>query len=92
MRWPSAAVLGVVVSAGAFALNAVPAEACSRWHGCERPRVEQPRYRYYKVPDAGVRYYRANPCGYGDCACIRAYAVRTKAQVWWDRYQACSGN
>jgi hypothetical protein len=38
-----------------------------------------------------VRYYRSNPCGYGDCACIHGYALATGAQVWWDRYQACTG-
>jgi hypothetical protein len=37
-----------------------------------------------------IRQYR-NLCTYGDCLCIRRYALATGSPVWWDRYQACTG-
>ena len=44
--------------------------------------------RGYRSP---MRYYR-NRCAYGDCVCIRQIALATASQVWWDRYQACTGS
>ena len=38
-----------------------------------------------------IHYYK-NLCTYGDCLCIRRYALATASQVWWDRYQACTGS
>jgi hypothetical protein len=92
MTKPSlAALVAAVACAGALAALADPASACSRARGCQRGWVVQPRLyarRYYRPH---IRYYRANVCGYGDCGCIRSYALATGAQVWWDRYQACTG-
>jgi hypothetical protein len=55
------------------------------------------RHNYPAWPPT-IRLYRSNPgtnyynvCGYGDCACLRARAVASGSQVWWDRYQACAG-
>jgi hypothetical protein len=45
--------------------------------------------RFYSSPRHPVRYYRA--CGYGDCPCLRSIALATRSQVWWDRYDACTG-
>jgi hypothetical protein len=84
----AAIVVGCVVAA-----QSAPADACGRWHACARERAPVQHYRYYRDRsyDSGVRYYRSNPCTYGDCACIRRYALSTGSQVWWDRYQACTG-
>jgi len=56
------------------------------------------RHRNYPAWPPTIRLYRSNPgtnyynvCGYGDCACLRARAVASGSQVWWDRYQACAG-
>jgi hypothetical protein len=98
-----AAIAAAIASTAALTIGADPAGAWGRDRCCSRgwhreyqgwdPQVEFNR-RYWsgvRRYRSGVRGYRANPCGYGDCACIRGYAVATGAQVWWDRYQACTG-
>ena len=51
------------------------------------------RRHYYSTRPAssGYRYYKT-ACVYGDCLCLRGIALATQARVWWDRYQACTGN
>jgi len=97
-----ATVIAALASATALTISADPASAwgdrcCTGgWHreyqGWDPQAEFNRRYwagvRRYR---SGVRGYRANPCSYGDCTCIRSYAVATGAQVWWDRYQACTG-
>lgn len=66
----------------------------------ERPSSRISVGRIVRVPysryDRGVRYYNSprayrSACSYGDCGCLRAMALRTGDQHWWDKYQACSG-
>jgi hypothetical protein len=82
-------------------LMSAPAEArgASIWDG--RPSARMSVGRIVRGPysgyDRGVRYYNSprayrSACGYGDCGCLRAIAERTGSQIWWDKYQACSGN
>jgi hypothetical protein len=54
-----------------------------------RSGIASPRLYAKKVNPGAIRYY--NVCGYGDCACLRARALATGSQVWWDRFQACTG-
>lgn len=93
MQTQSMAALAAIACMAALAGQASPANACARSYECARQRapVRQPRYYRDESYRGSVRLYRANPCAYGDCACIRSYAVATGAQVWWDRYQACTG-
>jgi hypothetical protein len=51
------------------------------------------RRHYYssRPASSGYRYYKT-ACVYGDCLCLRSIALATQARVWWDRYQACTGN
>lgn len=93
-------VLGAAMIAAALVpVSISPAMAGGWWH---RDGYAAPRYhkRYYRSApryyDGGVRYYNTPrayraACGYGDCACLRAIAVRTGNPVWWDKYQACTG-
>jgi len=88
------AVAAIVASmAGYFA----PAMADGYyWHHRERASKARPYARqfYRSSPrnynSGAIRYYNT-ACPYGDCECLRGVAVRTGSQVWWDRYQACSG-
>jgi hypothetical protein len=89
------------LSAGLIApLLVAPAQArgASIWD--ERPSSRISVGRIVRAPysryDRGLRYYNSprayrNVCGYGDCQCLRAMAVRTGNPTWWDKYQACSG-
>lgn len=82
-------------------LITAPAEAArgaSIWD--ERPSSRISVGRIVRAPysgyDRGVRYYNSprayrSACSYGDCGCLRAMALRTGNQHWWDKYQACSG-
>ena len=49
--------------------------------------------RFYAKPSHSgrIRYYNSQQCQYGDCPCIRRRAIATGSQVWWDRYDACTG-
>lgn len=85
-----AAVVAALACTASFTIWTTPADARSGPYCCYRPWLKDPgvrRYRFYRSP---TRQYRS-PCGYGDCACLRGYALRTKSQVWWDRYNACTG-
>lgn len=85
---------------GSAATSPAVAGGWHRWDGYSAPR----HYRSYRIapryyrPYAGkLRYYNSpsayrSACSYGDCACLRGMALRTGNQVWWDKYQACSGN
>ena len=89
--------LAIAATVTALAPVAVaPAEA-GGWH---RGRSYAPQYRSYRIAPrqyrGGLRYYNTPnayraACGYGDCGCLRAMAVRTGNPVWWDKYQACTG-
>lgn len=92
-----AAVCGSLIAP----LMTAPAEArgASIWD--ERPSARISVGRIIRAPssryDRGVRYYNSprayhSACAYGDCACLHAIAERTGNPVWWDKYQACSGN
>jgi hypothetical protein len=88
-----AAIVAAMVSTATLTVGTDPASAWGRSYCCERGWAPAPRvrpYRPYRLYRGPARYYR-NPCGYGDCACIRGYAIATGAEVWWDRYQACTG-
>jgi hypothetical protein len=69
------------------------------WDGYSAPRYHS-RRAYRNAPrayDGNLRYYNSprayrSACSYGDCGCLRAVAERTGNPVWWDKYQACSGN
>jgi len=92
MTKPSLAVLiATLTCVGALAAVANPASAGPRTHTYHRGWMTHPRLHVNRSYRRRLRYYRANACGYGDCACIRSYALATGSQVWWDRYQACSG-
>lgn len=85
-----AAIVAALACTGNFMLGSTAAYARDGYYCCYRPWVRDPgyrRYKFYRSPPRGFR----SPCTYGDCACIRGYAVRTGAQGWWDRYQACTG-
>jgi hypothetical protein len=86
-----AAIVAAMVLTATLSIGADPASAWGRSYCCERAWAPAPRVKPYRPYRSGVRYYRSNPCGYGDCACIHGYALATGAQVWWDRYQACTG-
>jgi hypothetical protein len=80
---PSLAVAALAIIS-AFAATVAPAMADGRWH---RGGIASPRL--YAKRAGGIRYY--NACPYGDCACLRSRALASGSQVWWDRYQACTG-
>jgi hypothetical protein len=69
----------VVVALGYDATNPAHADGVRRYSSSQRASSQS--YRYYRTA-----------CAYGDCACLRGIALATRAQVWWDRYQACTGN
>jgi len=83
----SSAIVAIAASAAAIAMAAGSASA-RPWthHGA---RVNQPRLYANRVYPDRIRYYSV--CGYGDCACLRRRALATGSQVWWDRYDACTG-
>lgn len=100
-----AAVAAGLLGLPALSLTAATADAGFRSR-CHYDSCRAPARRYYAparsysnaVPQLYTRRdYRAAPrgyraaCGYGDCVCLRNLAVSTGSQVWWDRYQACSG-
>jgi hypothetical protein len=83
--------VAAIVATVAFvaALAAATGSASARpWtrHGV---RVNQPRLYANRVYPGRIRYYSV--CGYGDCLCLRKRALATGSQVWWDRYDACTG-
>lgn len=92
-----AACAGALASAAA-----TPAQAGGwrNWDGDAAPRYHSRRsYRITPRYDGNLRYYNSpstrayrSVCAYGDCGCLRAVAERTGNPVWWDKYQACSGN
>ncbi|MFA6139342.1 MAG: hypothetical protein WC684_01345 [Hyphomicrobium sp.] len=93
----SAALGAALIAACAAAL--VPAlvspAMAGGWHrgGYASPRSYRSTPRNY---GGGLRYYNSprayrSACGYGDCVCLRAMAIRTGNPVWWDKYQACTG-
>lgn len=105
-RWLQCIVAAVaLMSAAAVASMFAPlAKADGYWHNqraASAPRAYRSRpyvvKRFYNpngIPGfrGPIRYYNSsNPCTYGDCQCLRSIALRTGNQVWWDRYQACSG-
>ena len=94
------------LGAAAMGVSLAPvAKADGYWHGQRsassaprayrsRPYVVKRFYNPNGIPGfrGPIRYYNSsNPCTYGDCQCLRGIALRTGNQVWWDRYQACSG-
>lgn len=91
--------LAIAATVAALAPVAVaPAEA-GGWHR-GRTYAAPTYYRSYRIAPrqygGGLRYYNTPnayraACGYGDCGCLRAMAVRTGNPVWWDKYQACTG-
>jgi hypothetical protein len=85
-----AIIIATITCAGAVAAVADTANARPWMHRCCRAWVSHPRLYAYRSYPRHIHYYR-NACGYGDCTCIRGYALATGAQVWWDRYQACTG-
>lgn len=85
----SRAVFCIAV-AGVCAVFAAPANADGSWHR-HRYSYSFSQPRLYKSYPGSIRYYKS-ACSYGDCECLRSLAVRTGNPVWWDRYQACSGN
>jgi len=101
----SLSIAGLVLAAvcGAMLATAAttPAKAGGwhQWEGYAAPRHHR-RRAYRIVPPAyngGLRLYSSprayrSACAYGDCACLRSIALRTGNPVWWDKYQACSGN
>jgi hypothetical protein len=84
-----ATVIAVVAAASLLALATSSASARTRY----RKPVGYPPFfalRFYSSPQHHpVRYYRI--CGYGDCPCLHSIAIATGSQVWWDRYDACTG-
>jgi hypothetical protein len=85
-RSKAAAFMACLASVAALAAAAEPAGAWTHRRAAPFPQFSAPRY--YSSPNP-VRYYRV--CGYGDCACLHAIAVRTGSRVWSDRYDACRG-
>jgi len=82
---------------GAAATSPAAADGWHRWHGYSAPRHAYRVPRYYRPYSGNLRYYNSpsayrSACSYGDCGCLRSMALRTGNQVWWDKYQACSGN
>jgi hypothetical protein len=49
------------------------------------------RHFYAKRAYSGRMHYYSSQCRYGDCLCLRQRALATGSQVWWDRYDACTG-
>jgi len=99
MRHLSAIALfaACAASIAPVAVSPVSAGGWHRWDGYTAPRTYAPRA--YRAPryDGGLRYYNSprayrSTCAYGDCACLHGMALRTGNPVWWDKYQACSGN
>ena len=84
-----AIVTVAVITASLFTLTTGSATASKHYR---RP-VGYPPFsalRFYSSQQRHpVRYYRT--CGYGDCPCLRSVAIATGSQVWWDRYDACTG-
>jgi len=80
IKQATAALVAAIVCASALVTPADARRCCKRSDA-----------QLYNSSNGGVRQYRASACGYGDCACLRGYAISTGAQVWWDRYQACTG-
>lgn len=85
------ALVAALACTAALTVSTTPADARSGYYCCYRPWVNDPGYRRYKFFRSPPRQYRS-ACAYGDCACIRSYALRTKSPVWWDRYTACAGS
>ena len=85
-RSKAALFMAWLAGAAALAAAADPASAWTHRRSATFPQFYAPRY--YSSPQP-VRYYRV--CGYGDCACLHAIAVRTGSRVWSDRYDACRG-
>ena len=83
-----ARAIGAAVLVGSVLAHAAPALADGHRYRQYPDYYSSPRP--YKSNPGNIRYY--NVCGYGDCVCLRNRAVATGSQVWWDRYQACSGN
>ena len=81
--------IAIVALIAALAAYAAPAVADGwryrQWGGHHRPYAK----RLYRG-DGSIRYYNSR-CTYGDCQCLRNIALATGSQVWWDRYQACTG-
>ncbi len=82
------AIVATLTCAAALAAVADSASARSWTH--HRAWATEPRLYADRSYRGRIRYYNSR-CGYGDCPCIRGYAIATGAQVWWDRYQACTG-
>jgi len=91
----------IALCGGSLASAAIsPAEAGGwrHWDAYSTPRAYN-RRAYRSAPrayDGGLRYYNSprayrSACSYGDCGCLRSMALRTGSQIWWDKYQACSG-
>ncbi len=85
-----AAIIATVTCAGALTAMADNANAWGWAHRHHRGGVTHPRLYSDRSYSGRIRYYN-NRCGYGDCPCLRRYAEATGSQVWWDRYQACTG-
>jgi hypothetical protein len=99
----SFAIAGLALAAACAAsmapVSVSPAEA-GGWHRWDSYSTARPYRRAYRTAprtyNDNLRYYNSprayrSACGYGDCGCLRAMALRTGDQHWWDKYQACTG-
>ena len=87
VKWKTKLAISIILASAASL--ALTADTASAWTHRRKGYPSFNALRFYSSPQRPVRYYRA--CGYGDCPCLRSIALATRARVWWDRYEACTG-